>query len=173
MKYILLLPLLISFNSVADHKKNHRRPTRLDAPVSNEMILPVVSIHDGDTIVTSLTLPPPLNVVSVRILGMDTPETPAKSYTTTGKLNRAKCVLEAERALAATAYLRSLQSQHGGAMTVKNFKYGAYAGRIVGEVYIGGINVAERMINLGYAVPYDGKSKRTTDWCKPIVAGIR
>lgn len=132
----------------------------------NEMILPVVRIYDGDTIVTNLTLPPPLNAVSVRIQGIDTPERPAKSYATTGKLGRAKCTKEALLALEATTYLQFLHTKHGGAMTVKNFKYGAYAGRIVGDVYFGDTNVAKSMLDIGYAVPYDGKSKRNTNWCE-------
>ena len=80
-------------------------------------------------------------------------------------MGRAKCIKEAKLALLATEYLESLQTQYGGAMTVKNFKYGYYAGRIVGDVYIGDINVAQQMVGLGYAVTYDGKSARSHNWC--------
>lgn len=152
------------FNYKATHNKRARK-VRVPELLGDEIILPVISIYDGDTIMTSLTLPPPLNAISVRINGLDTPEKPAKSYKITGKLGRAKCDKEAVLALEATAYLQKFQSDHGGAMTVKNFKYGAYAGRIVGDVYIGGVLISEHMIGLGYAVPYDGKSKRSKDWC--------
>lgn len=165
----ILLCGLLSISSTANAERwKAKRITKTKVVtelVGGGIILPVVSIYDGDTIVTSLTLPAPLNRVSVRINGIDTPENPAKSYAITGKLGRAKCDKEAMLALAATNYLQSLQAQYGGAMTVKNFKYGAYAGRIVGDVYIGGILISKQMIGLGYAVPYDGKSKRTTNWC--------
>lgn len=164
---IFILTLTITTATVAGSKYNNKRRSRVPVPVllGGEMILPVVSIYDGDTIMSSLTLPPPLNAISVRIIGIDTPEMPAKSYRITGKLGRAKCDNEAELAIAATNYLQSLQSQYGGAMTVKDFDYGAYAGRIVGRVYIGGIDIANQMIGLGYAVPYDGKGKRSKNWC--------
>lgn len=172
IKQILLLITLtiISNNAVAQrpHNWGPYRITKDSVPVlvGDEIILPIISVYDGDTIKTSITLPPPLNVISIRILGIDTPEKPAKSYATTGKLGRAKCDKEAVLALAATQYLESLKDKHGGAMTVRNFKYGAYAGRIVGNVYIGGVNVADKLVEKGYGVPYDGKSARSHNWCK-------
>jgi len=156
MKHLILIAILFGITHTAQAD-------------SGELILPIIRVYDGDTIVTNLSLPAPLNKVSVRIRGIDTPENPAASYVVTGKLGRAKCRLEAKRARAATAYLRLLHSRHGGTMTVKNLEYGAYAGRIVGDVYIGGVNVGQRMLERGYAVPYDGKSKRNNDWCVPDV----
>lgn len=171
IKNVLLLIMLAVFANNAVAKRTFAwKPFHIENTipelVGGEMILPIISVYDGDTIKTSLTLPPPLNAISVRILGIDTPEKPAKSYATTGKLGRAKCDKEAQLALAATLYLESLKDKYGGAMTVRNFKYGAYAGRIVGNVFIGGVNVADQLIEKGYGVPYDGKAARSHNWCK-------
>jgi len=164
---LLLMLVVLTTNINAKSRFDTRRAVQKAKPelIGGEMILPVVAIYDGDTIKSSLTLPPPLNAISVRIQHIDTPGKPAKSFAITGKLGRAKCINEAKLALFATEYLESLQNKYGGAMTVKNFKYGYYAGRIVGDVYIGGINVAQQMIELGYAVKYDGKSARSHNWC--------
>lgn len=131
------------------------------------MLLPIVEIYDGDTIKTDMSkrLPDPLGKVSIRIRGIDTPEMPAKSYHTTGKLNKAKCVQEAELALEAREYLEMIAIGFKK-MKVENFIWGAYGGRIVADVKIGGVDIAEAMINAGFAVPYDGKAAKTQDWCQ-------
>lgn len=135
------------------------------------MLMPIDSVYDGDTIKTHVSetrLPAPLNKVSIRILGIDTPELPAKSYKVTGKLGRADCVQEAELALAAKAFVEWIASGHTK-MKVDNFKWGKYGGRIVGDVKINGVDVAESLIEAEFAVPYFGGTK-TMDWCaSPLV----
>ena len=130
------------------------------------MLLPIVEIYDGDTIKTDMSkrLPDPLGKVSIRIQGIDTPEMPAKSYETTGKLNRAKCIKEAELALEAKLFVE-LIAEGFTKMKVSNFKWGKYGGRIVADVRIGGIDIGPTLIDGGYAVPYDGGTK-TKDWCE-------
>lgn len=130
------------------------------------MLLPIVSVYDGDTIKTNLTwrLPEPLNIVSVRIYGIDTPELPAKSYAITGKLNRAKCVKEAELALKARNRVVEIVGLNKK-MKVSSFKWGRNGGRIVGIVTVGGVNIGETLINEGFAVEYYGKGKKQ-DWCQ-------
>ena len=54
--------------------------------MAQDLIVPVINVRDGDTIEIRMTLPEPLDKVSVRIYGIDTPEIPAASYATTGKL---------------------------------------------------------------------------------------
>jgi len=135
------------------------------------LTLVVINVYDGDTIETRITLPPPLNKVSIRILGIDTPEMPAKSYASTGKLGRAKCVQEAELALAARRFVRVLTEQSNNIIYVENYKWDKYGGRIDGDVAIINkatgefIDIADALIKDGYAVPYDGGTK-THDWCK-------
>jgi endonuclease YncB( thermonuclease family) len=131
------------------------------------MLLPIVEVYDGDTIKTHMNarLPEPLNKVSVRIKDIDTPEMPAKSYAETGKLGRAKCVKEAEAALEAKEFVQMMAIGFKK-MKVDNFEWGTYGGRIVGDVKIGGVDVADALIKEGLAVPYDGKAAKTHDWCE-------
>ena len=131
------------------------------------MLMPIDEVYDGDTIKTHFSekrLPPPLNKVSIRILGIDTPENPAKSYLTTGKLGRAGCIQEAELALAAKAFVQAM-TVGNTKMKVSNFKWDKYGGRIDADVKIGGVDVATALIDARLAVEYDGGTK-THDWCK-------
>lgn len=141
------------------------------AYTQDDLVVPVIEVHDGDTIKTRLTLPSPLDEVSVRIFGIDTPEMPADSYYETGKLSRAKCVKEAELALEATQYLRTLIWQHGGMLSLKAYQYDKYGGRILADAYVIDletgieVNIADKMLERGYAVEYFGGTK-TKDWCE-------
>lgn len=138
-------------------------------PVSagSYMLLPVDSVYDGDTIKTHVNerrLPDPLNRLSIRVRGIDTPEMPAKSYYETGKLGRADCVQEAELAIKARNFVFELARTSNFRMKVENFEWDKYGGRIVGDVKINGVSVAQELIDAGLAVPYDGGTK-THDWC--------
>lgn len=148
MKKLIAL-LLLSCTAVAD-------PARL--------VLPIVEIYDGDTIKTELALPDPLNKVSIRLRGVDTPEKPARSYAETGKLGRAKCVKEAEQAILAQS-LVELLAEGTDIMYVYNYDYGKFGGRIVGDIEINGVDVADMLLEQGLAVPYEG-GKKTHDWCR-------
>lgn len=130
------------------------------------LLLPIVEVYDGDTIKSNLTwrLPPPLNKISIRILGINAPEMPAKSYAITGKLGRAKCIKEAEMAIKARDFVRRLAKGHTR-MKVENFKYGKWAGRILADVKIGGVDVGKALINKGLAVYYHGTGLKY-DWCR-------
>jgi endonuclease YncB( thermonuclease family) len=131
------------------------------------MLLPIIEVYDGDTIKSDMSarLPDPLGDISIRVSGIDTPEMPAKSYHETGKLNRAKCVQEAELALEAKEFVE-MMAVGFKKMKVDNFDWGKYGGRIVGDVKIGGVDVATALINEGLAVPYDGKTAKSHDWCE-------
>jgi endonuclease YncB( thermonuclease family) len=132
------------------------------------MLLPIDEVYDGDTIKTHVhaqKMPPPLNKLSIRVRGIDTPEMPAKSYSTTGRLGRAKCDQEAITAMAARNAVAMLVRESGATrMKVSNFGWGKFGGRIVGDVKIDGTDIAEYLIAAGYAVSYDG-GKKTHDWC--------
>jgi len=138
----------------------------LSTPVSAYMLLPIDEVYDGDTIKTHVSerkLPAPLNRLSIRIKGIDTPELPAKSYFTTGKLGRADCDKEAKLALAAKEFVIFMATGFSK-MKVEDFKWGKYGSRIVADVKIGGVDIASVLIAEGFAVPYDGGTK-TKDWC--------
>lgn len=130
------------------------------------MLLPIDVVHDGDTIETDIghRLPEPLNHISIRLYGIDTPEMPAASYATTGKLGRAKCVKEAELALKARDRLIELVGPTK-IMQIKDYKWGKFGGRVVGKVYIQGQDVAQILIKEGLGIPYFG-GKKIHNWCQ-------
>lgn len=124
--------------------------------VAADMTMPILGGVDGDTIATRIdTLPCPLCRVSIRIRGIDTPEKGA----------RAKCMLEASRAVEASKLTRSLIGSNT-TMVVKNPAWDKYGGRINGEVVIGGKDVGQELIAKGLAQPYTGRGPKP-DWCKP------
>lgn len=121
---------------------------------SADMWLPVRSVADGDTIRSVLNLPCPLCNVSIRIIGIDTPESN----------HLAKCPAEKAKGIAAKEFLKTLVGD-AEAMLVKNVKWDKYGGRINATVEINGIDIAQAMITEGFARPYYGSGPKP-DWCK-------
>lgn len=138
---------------------------------AQDLYVPVTSVYDGDTIKVRFTLPEPLDRVSVRIYGIDTPEMPAKSYATTGKLSRADCIQEAELALAAKAYVEDLVNRGGNQLILSGYSWDKYGGRIDAVAFVidpdtgTAINIADKLIENGMAVEYYGGTK-TKNWCE-------
>lgn len=118
-----------------------------------ELVMPIRSVVDGDTIRSSLKLPCPLCNVSVRILGVDTPES---TYL-------AKCPAERLRGAAAKAFLKYLVAD-SEIMLARNIKWDKYGGRINADIEINGIDIAQAMIAEGFARPYYGVGPKP-DWC--------
>jgi len=126
-------------------------------PSKDTMVLPYVSVLDGDTVRTFISLPSPLNKLSIRMGSIDTPESTW----------RAKCPEERALGVAAKEYLK-FYLKDVRLLYVKNFKYGTYAGRIIGDIYVDlngvMVNLATVMFNAGYAKDYDGRTK--PKWCE-------
>lgn len=144
MKYTFILLCVIIDNVMADHDIIHT--------TDNVMIVPVIEVLDGDTIRSSLLLPSPLNKISIRLLGIDTPESTW----------RAKCEKEKILGLKAKQFLKSYMEPHKY-MKLAGFKYGTYAGRILANVSVNGIDLATMLIEKGYAKFFDGRIK--PNWC--------
>lgn len=112
----------------------------------------VIDVIDGDTLKAVIQgLPEPLNQVSIRIMGIDTPE------------KRSKCPNEKAKALLAKAFIQK-QMQLTQKITLKNLSWDKYGGRILAEVYFDGHDVAQLMISNHLAIPYHGE-KKSFDWC--------
>jgi len=127
--------------------------------------LPITGVYDGDTIYTFYQgLPSPLNNISIRVLHIDTPEMPAKSYSTTGKLGNAACVKEAEKAIQARQAIIDLIGD-SRSMYLSSYEWDKYGGRILANVKINGKDIAEMLIEKGFAVRYEGGTK-THNWCE-------
>lgn len=118
-----------------------------------DMNMPVMGAVDGDTIRSSVKLPCPLCRVSVRIRGIDTPES---TYL-------AKCPKERALGLEAKAFLTSWTSKYE-TMMARNVSWDKYGGRILADVELGGVDVGREMINRGLAKPYFGVGPKP-DWC--------
>lgn len=115
--------------------------------------LPIRYVYDGDTILLKEpALPAPLSNVSIRLRGIDTPEL------------RGKCEAEVLKAYAAKQHLKSLIGM-SKTVTLTNYKWDKYGGRIDADLIVNGINLSDAMINSGYAVAYLGFGVKT-DWCK-------
>jgi len=118
-----------------------------------DMVLPIRGVTDGDTLRSTLKLPCPLCNVSVRILGIDTPES---NYL-------AKCPKEKELGLQAKAFVISL-TENQSSMMARNVRWDKYGGRILAYVEIDGKDVGQQLINRGLAMPYTGTGPKP-DWC--------
>lgn len=113
-----------------------------------------VKITDGDTIKLDVSKESPLIKklgLSVRIKGIDTPE----------KAPRAKCDKENALAQQATKFTTDLVGNKELLLSqVENDKYG---GRIVANVKVGGVDIAQELLKRGLARVYNGEKKKS--WC--------
>ena len=134
--FVFLLFLTVSFSAIA-----------------REMTLPIGAVTDGDTIRSYLKLPCPLCSVSIRIIGIDTPES---TYL-------ARCAKEKELALQAKNVVKTLVAGQEY-MQIYNFKWDKYGGRINAVVVVNGIDIGQELINRGLAVPYTGSGPKH-NWC--------
>lgn len=110
----------------------------------------IIKIIDGDTVdVRVQTWIGQYMRVSVRIYGIDTPEF------------RASCPEEKRLAHKARQALAGLVSQKK--ITLRNIRYGKYAGRVLAEIYAGDQNIGERLVQAAYARAYNGGQRHS--WC--------
>lgn len=116
----------------------------------------ITRIIDGDTVEIEVPfLPKELgNHLSIRILGVDTPE----------KGHRAKCELENTKAVSASLFT---DNEVFDAKDIKIIikSWDKYGGRILGDVILDGVPLSTKLIQKGFAVPYSGKGQKK-DWCK-------
>jgi len=136
---IFLTIVLIAFNVLADSFLNMRE---FRGNVC----------YDGDTCyVLAPALPEPLQKMSVRILGIDTPEM------------RAECAEEKKLALKGRE-LANKMFRSAEKIEFDNLKWDKYGGRVLADVYLDGKSYKDEIINAGLARPYDGGTKES--WCK-------
>lgn len=113
-----------------------------------------VKITDGDTIKLDVSKESPMIKklgLSVRIKGIDTPE----------KAPRAKCKKESELGQQATKFTTDLVGNKELLLSqVENDHYG---GRIVANVKVGGVDIAQELLKKGLARIYNGEKKKS--WC--------
>ena len=137
MKYILAL-LFIANTAIADNFLELRE-------YRNRLC------YDGDTCyVVAKTLPENLRNMSIRILGIDTPEI------------RADCTEEKDLALQGRAFANDM-FRNADNIEFRNLKWDKYGGRILADVYIDGMSYKQEIIEAGLAREYYGGKK--IGWC--------
>lgn len=112
-------------------------------------------VIDGDTVEIAVGfLPAPLPPkLSVRVLGVDTPE----------KAPRAKCEAEAEKAKMASAFTKNAIAT-AREIDVQLKEWDKYGGRVLGYVFLDGHSLSDMLIEEGLARPYKGEAK--SSWCE-------
>ena len=143
MKIVTLL--FFGVLTMAAHASNR---TEYGSVVVND----VRTVYDGDTFKVTIRDWPPIigDKISVRILGIDTPEL------------RAKC--EAEKILARKAKQFTVEKLSAASkVELLNLKRGKYF-RILANVKVDGKDLGSQLTQAGLAVPYDGGSKK--NWCE-------
>lgn len=138
----------------------------------------VLSVKDGDTLDGLIGSSDPMVWLraGIRIQGIDTPEKPR--FERSKSLYPAQCEAEAERGRAASNYLkRRLKPFLFSPDKVRACNVGSlkFAGRRGADIQFrtsaGWRDVAEMMIDVGLAVPYDG-GNRDRVWCDCLEKGI-
>lgn len=122
-----------------------------DIKYGNAIIEKITSIYDGDTFRANIKDFPKIvgHRISIRIRGIDTPEM------------RGKC--EQEKLLARKAKRLTVSLlRNAELIELKNIKRGKYF-RLIADVYIDNISIANELLKNNLAVEYDGGTK--IDWC--------
>lgn len=109
----------------------------------------VIKVYDGDTITVVFLIDDTPIKIKVRLKGIDTPEVRSKK----GRLEDEKIAGKKCR-----NYLRSFIGDKIVNLTI--YKWGKYAGRVIGEIIYDNANISSLMLEKGYAVSYDGKTKK-------------
>ena len=108
----------------------------------------VIDVYDGDTITVVFFVGSEPVQMKIRLNGIDTPEIRAGK----GKLKIEKIAGKKCR-----DYLNSLVGDK--IVTLVIYKWDKYGGRMVGDIYVDGMNISQHIIEKGYANPYDGGTK--------------
>jgi endonuclease YncB( thermonuclease family) len=141
VKFLIIIVLFMS--SYAETLK--------DIKFEDMIVDKITSIYDGDTFRANIKDYPKIvgYRMSIRILGIDTPEL------------RAKCKKEKDLARAAKKLTVSLL-RGAELIELRNIKRGKYF-RLLADVYVDGISIADELIDNDLAVKYDGGTK--INWC--------
>lgn len=109
-----------------------------------------INVIDGDTITMDVSVWPGITQrVSVRVLGVDTPELRGK---------------ECERDAALKAKLFAASFVANGRVVVNKIQHDKFAGRVDADVSVNGVNLADSLIAAGLGVKYDGGLRKA--WCE-------
>jgi micrococcal nuclease len=141
--FILFFLIIGSYNAQAEEPK-----------IYNWEVLRVI---DGDTIqIANEFLPKELNLF-VRMKGVDTPE----------KGGRAKCQKENILSQKATIFIKNAfenAKKNNQKINFSEIKWDKYGGRLIANVKVGGVDIAQELLKKGLARAYSGDKKKS--WCE-------
>ena len=123
--------------------------------VANPYDWKIIKVADGDTVVFEASfMPAPLKPqLSLRVLGVDTPEKGA----------RAVCPAEAAAAEKATAFTKNAVA-NAKKIQIELKEHDKFGGRVLGDVILDGQKLSELLIKNGHARAYFGEKKQS--WCE-------
>lgn len=122
--------------------------------LANPYDFKVLKVSDGDTVVFEAPfMPAPLKPqLSLRVLGVDTPEKGA----------RAACPSEAAAAEKASAFTKNAVANAKN-IQIELKEHDKFGGRVLGDVILDGQRLSELLIKNGHARAYFGEKKAS--WC--------
>lgn len=150
MRLFLTALLIYALNSVLVHAESLSSMTFGDAIVTE-----VVSVYDGDTFKVHIACWPDIIGfrISIRIAGIDTPEI------------RGKCQAEKDSAQLAQQFVAD-KLHSAQTIKLRKIRRDKYF-RVLADVFVDEVNLADAIIEAGLAVVYDGKTK-TQNWCESV-----
>jgi endonuclease YncB( thermonuclease family) len=124
------------------------------AATANPYDFKILKVNDGDTVVFEAPfMPAPLKPqLSLRVLGVDTPEKGA----------RAGCPAEAAAAEKASAFTKNLVA-NAKKIQIELKEHDKFGGRVLGDLIVDGQRLSELLIKNGHARAYFGDKKAS--WC--------
>jgi endonuclease YncB( thermonuclease family) len=125
------------------------------AATANPYDFKILKVNDGDTVVFEAPfMPAPLKPqLSLRVLGVDTPEKGA----------RAGCPAEAAAAEKASAFTKNLVA-NAKKIQIELKEHDKFGGRVLGDLIVDGQRLSELLIKNGHARAYFGEKKQS--WCE-------
>jgi endonuclease YncB( thermonuclease family) len=123
--------------------------------IANPYEYKILKVSDGDTVVFEAPfMPAPLKPqLSLRVLGVDTPEKGA----------RAGCPSEAAAAEKASAFTKNLVA-NAKKIQIELKEHDKFGGRVLGDLIVDGQRLSELLIKNGHARAYFGEKKAS--WCE-------
>ena len=123
--------------------------------IANPYDYKILKVSDGDTVVFEAPfMPAPLKPqLSLRVLGVDTPEKGA----------RAGCPSEAAAAEKASAFTKNLVA-NAKKIQIELKEHDKFGGRVLGDLIVDGQRLSELLIKNGHARAYFGEKKAS--WCE-------
>jgi micrococcal nuclease len=151
-KMLKLLTLLLLIPAFVQAGINNKNFGSITVPAAN-----ITSIYDADTFRINIPQWPSIigERIGIRVNGVDAPELRSRCKNKEAKQREKTLAREAKQF--AVAMLRS-----GKTIELRNLKRGKYF-RIVADVYVDGVSLADRLIKAGHGRFYHGKTK--VSWC--------